>query len=346
MPCIYAPPAKFEKKNSIINNEVFFERGMSSDAKVLVGAINAIKCCAPNWVIIQSDLQNRLEFSKERMKKAMNDAIKFGYLKVVQVRQKRGAINAKNKGIAGQFFRNAFFFSLEKDFTDEAFTSNEDFMAHAEKQAEHEEGLSVEALEPSPEKPSTAPALTDFKRIPMPNKPMPDLKALKGNASLSQKPKAMASGATPKSRTRQFKRSPDKEELFEYLKSLEFGADKLKLSEDDASYLANCYSVKHVEDCYFDVCGKIDKGHNIRNPIGLFRKLLSDENCPRGKASQTNIAFAKRFAKDLGWSSLIIKDKYVIDSGHSGKDLSLNMEPAAFKSSLENLYMGIHGSFS
>ena len=203
--------------------------------------------------------------------------------------------------------------------------------------------LSARDLQPQPVKSAPVNPAPEKQPLPMPNKPMPNSKALiKALPVSSNRSSALVSKATPKSKSRIHKRTPEKEELFEYLKSLEFGPKNERLDEDTASVLANQYSYKQVEDCYFDLMGKISRGQNIRNPIGVFRTLLKDENCPRGKDSTSNRAFAIKCKLDFQWGSLVIGDKFVSDKNFSGKDLCLNMPPESFRNSLISLQSSLY----
>lgn len=200
--------------------------------------------------------------------------------------------------------------------------------------------LSPQGVQPSPQLPPIDNQPIESATLPMPNKPMPNKQALDKALPTSSKNPSALGKAAPKSKSRQFKRTPDKEDLFEYVKSLEFGPKKEKLSEDTASYISHAYTRKQIEDCYFDVQGKIMRKQNIKKPIGLFRTLLDSEHCPRGKNCDTNEAFARKLRDDLQMSTLVIKDKFVYDINISGKELSLNMSPSEFRHSLENLYSG------
>jgi len=337
---IHVTPALFESKFQIAPAEIVFHRSISSDTKILILAINQIKHSAPSWTIIQSDLQNRLCFGRDKMKKAMAEAVQFGYLRVKQVRQEKGKVNAKGQPIAGQFNRNDFDFNIDGNF---------EIVDEQEKDDKSNgKGLSLEASEPSTEKPSTAKPSTVNQPLPMPDKPMPRLKALKGNASLSKSSRALEASPVKKdsspSKARKHKRTEDHENKFQYLLGLQILDDNGYLNEDDMSYLSFKYSQKQIDDAYYHMLYKMEKkDFKARNPLAVFKFLLKNEHNARGANSDINATYARKIKSEFNWTSLEIKEKYVIDKNNSAKDISLNMEPSAFRDSLGGLLMGMMG---
>jgi hypothetical protein len=342
---IHVTPALFESKFQIAPAAIVFHRELSDACVRLILAINQIKHSAPNWVILQEDLQHRLSFGRDKMKKTMMEAVKFGYLRIRQVRQEKGKVNAKGKAIAGQFYRNDFDFNIEGTFE-----PLPEMLPNVDERSPKPAALPVEALEPTTEKPSTAKPSTERSVLPMPDKPMPRLKALEGNASLSSKSKAVDASRSkqdPAVRGRKHKRPDDEEDRFQWLIGLQILDEKGYLNEDALSYLAHTYTRQRLEDAYYHMLNKIQKkSFKAKSPIAVFRHLLENEHNCRGTNAELNEAFARKFASDLGWGTLQINEKYVIDKNVSAKDLGLNMEPKAFRSSLENLYLSIHGSFT
>lgn len=149
------------------------------------------------------------------------------------------------------------------------------------------------------------------------------------------------------SRQRKHKRSEAHEDLFQWLLGLQICDESGYLDEDEMSYLSHKYTRVQLENAFCHLQHKINKkGFKPKSNIAIFKHLLQNEHNLIGMNAEINEAFARKFANDLGWGTLKINEKYVIDKNHSAKDLSLNMEPAAFRSSLENLYMGIHGQFA
>jgi hypothetical protein len=57
---------------------------------------------------------------------------------------------------------------------------------------------------------------------------------------------------------------------------------------------------------------------------------------------EANIAIAEKFIVEKKWGSLFIRPTYVEDKYFSGKDISLNMNPVDFESSLNRLYNSIN----
>lgn len=335
-------PAKFESKYQIAPNEIIFDRGLSDAAKILILAIHGIKSCAPSWVIVQADLQKRLSWGRDKMRSTMKELEHYGFLKVVQDRKKDSEKEEKSRAIKGSFRQNDFFFSMDKEYKDEKNTGTY--------KRDKRSSLSVQAFQPLTEIPSTDSPLADNRALPMPNKPIPDSKAMKAMPVNSSKSRALVRRAAPKepiakNKARLFKRPEDEEDRYQFLLSLEFGKKKEKLSDDTASYLAHSFTLKQLEDCYFDVQGKIKRGQNIRSPIAVFRTLLTDEHCPRGSVSQTNEAIAEQAKSDLQWSSLVIKDKYVFDSSNPAKDVPLNIDSESFRNSLMGLYSSLHRDY-
>lgn len=339
MSIIYLEPAKFESKYAIYPGEIVFHRKLSDAAKVLIAAFNQIKNSAPNWVVVQDDLARRLMWGRDKMRKTMKELEHYGYLQITQERKSDTKVEGVSGSKKGSFKQNFFKFSMDADYKTEK--SKELFDPKTKR------SISVQALQPSTEFPSTDNPSSDTPSLPIPDKPKPGLKVMKALPVKSSSSKAMVHGASPKkpvakSKERLFKRPDDIEDRFRILLMYEFGKNKEKLEENTASYLANKFPLSHLENCFFDVQGKIKKGQNIKNPIGLFYTLLHDEACPRGLHCNTNVAFAEQIKIDFQWHSLVIKDKYVYDSTNPVKDIPLTVELESFKHSLLGLYSSLY----
>jgi hypothetical protein len=109
MPTKFSPrEGHFERKHQSCPNSLVFHRLLSDAGKLLILALNGITTSAPRWVIIQTDLQARMGWGREKMRNAINDCVKYGYLKV-----KQSKIQANDdKGKKGQFSHNEFEFDL------------------------------------------------------------------------------------------------------------------------------------------------------------------------------------------------------------------------------------------
>lgn len=208
--------------------------------------------------------------------------------------------------------------------------------------------LSLEGVQPQAQKPPMVKPPMVKGRLPMPNKPMPNKQALE-KAMPSHSTSFQAMQASPSKKTdgssasRKHKRKEDHQERFEYLMGLMILDDKGFHNENDMSFLSFTYSQKQLENAYYHMLYKIEnKGIHVKNTLAFFKFLLKNEHNCRTPDSEINEAFARKFATELGWGSLEFKEKYVIDRGNSGKDLSFNMPPASFRDSLGNLYMSIH----
>lgn len=99
----------FEKRSQSCPNSLVFHRKLSDAGKLLILALNGISSTAPRWVIIQSDLQGRMGWGKEKMQAAIRDCVQYGYLKVKQAKRQLNGDNWKK----GQFSHNEFEFDLD-----------------------------------------------------------------------------------------------------------------------------------------------------------------------------------------------------------------------------------------
>lgn len=327
-------PAHFEKKSQVIPNEIVFHREMSAEAKLLIFAINGIRSSAPGWVLCQTDLRKRLGFGKTVMKRAMEEAIAYGYLRVEQTRAKQPEDETPDskKKIAGQFRMNQFKFRIDGKFTDIVEKKQK-----LEKPKIVKKTGSTSGCEPLTGFPATV-----NRPLPMPRITRKALEKAMPASTKKQKTATASEQVTPKSSARIHKRSAEHEERFQWLMALQLGDGRGYLSEADASYLSHAYSRQQLENAYCHLCHKIDKeGFKPKSMIAVFRHLLQNEHNARGKNADLNVAFAKKVIADLGWSSLAIHGKYVIDPASPSKDLSLNLEPPVFRQSLQQLYLSV-----
>lgn len=216
--------------------------------------------------------------------------------------------------------------------------------------------LSVEGLQPSPQKPSMVKLPMEVAPLPMPNIPMPNrpkaMKAMPSSISSSQALEASPSKKPigkqdPEVRGRRHKRPEAQEETFQWLLGLDLTNEKGVIDDEVLSVLAHKYTRKKLEDTYAHLIHKLEdpKLKIKKSIIAFFRHLLNNEHDCRGTNSDLNAAYARKFSKELGWGTLEIKDKYVIDKNNSAKDISLNMEPSSFRDCIGGLYMSLHGNF-
>ncbi len=145
-----------------------------------------------------------------------------------------------------------------------------------------------------------------------------------------------------KSKQRLYPRSAEKQQVFEWLKTLGLNAD-----ENTLSYWAHKYDKKTLEKtyCHYNYKTKT-QGFTPLNPVGFFIHLLKNEHSPIDDVTILNKDFAKNFAHKNNWVTLQIKEKYIIDITESNStfDLSLNMPHGEFVNSLNRFYKLIRGT--
>ena len=107
----YPKAAHFESKSIIAPNVLIFHRLMSDATKLLILALHAISTCAPSWTVVQSDVQKRMGWGRDKMNGAIKEAVQFGYLKVTQARKEEEKDKDGNP-IKGQFASNSFEFDI------------------------------------------------------------------------------------------------------------------------------------------------------------------------------------------------------------------------------------------
>jgi hypothetical protein len=114
MPKFYPKPAHFEKKSQIVPNSLIFHKFLSDSSIRLMCALNA---CPENWTIIQCDIQKRLGWGKEKMRSAIKECIKYGYLKVTQSRRAHTEREENGSFKKGQFSYHEFEFDIEGGYS-------------------------------------------------------------------------------------------------------------------------------------------------------------------------------------------------------------------------------------
>lgn len=107
----YIAPAKFESKSIVASNALIFHRTLTDSAKLLILAMHAILSCTHTWVIIQSDLQKRMGWGKEKMRGAIKNAEEHGFIKRRQGRRKELKDEDGNL-VKGQYAANEFDFDV------------------------------------------------------------------------------------------------------------------------------------------------------------------------------------------------------------------------------------------
>jgi hypothetical protein len=332
----------YEDGYTVVTNNIIVDKDLTDSAKIL---LIYLMSNSPTWKVYGRFTAKLLGWGKEKLSSAIRCLYTLGYITRIQNREK------------GKWTHYTYRYSNKPKFKNPAWQSQfkssgqkPEMLPNVDETPSTPETLPVEAVQPKRQKPAPVQSSPDNRPLPKPNKPMPNLNGYEGNASLSSKSKAMDASRTkqdPATRGRKHKRPDDEEDRFQWLLGLHILDEKGYLNEDALSYLAHTYTRKRLEDAYFHMLHKIQKkSFKAKSPIAVFRHLLENEHNCRGTDAELNEAFARKFASDLGWGSLLINENYVIDKNVSAKDLSLNMEPAAFRSSLENLYLSIHGSFT
>lgn len=102
LPTFKKANAHFLKKYQTHPNAIIYDLNLTSDALRLILALNALP---ESWDIRQQDIQERLNFSPERITKSIKCAQDAGYLRVTQ-----------KKGEKGRFSRNCFVFDVYPNF--------------------------------------------------------------------------------------------------------------------------------------------------------------------------------------------------------------------------------------
>ncbi len=352
-------PAHFEHKSQIAPNSLVFHPKMTDATKLLLLALNGIVSCAPNWVVVQSDLQNRLNWGRAKMQSAIREGVYYGYIKVTQARQTESKKDKDGKYIKGRFLQNEFEFDIDGGY-EKGIDFKPSTVTYSEQDSQDDNTFLSGDMGSKVGLSSTALSPTDNQPLPMPmSLPIPKTNVLIGNAPLP--PKGFLQGfgsALPSSTeeigngramiipsaTRKFKRNEHHQARFEWLMTKYITDDKNRIYEDEISYLSHAYSMQQLEDAYSHLQFKLTEQHfKAKSLIAVYKHILKNEHCPINSNCLENIKTAKSFAQEMNWNSLIIKQKHVMDKTFSGKDISLNMDPMAFFEQLVGLYQCLRG---
>jgi DNA-binding transcriptional ArsR family regulator len=83
---------------------------------------------------------------------------------------------------------------------------------------------------------------------------------------------------------------------------------------------------------------EIQKGTQFKKPrLAMFNSILSGKISPISENVQGNKAYAKEFSEEIGWTSIEIKEKYILCQA-SRKEISLDQEFQEFQEQFYNLY--------
>jgi hypothetical protein len=108
----FKKPAHFEKKSQIIPNALIYDKNLTDPAVRLLLALNALP---EKWTIIQSDIQQRLGWGREKMRRAIKVCVDNGYMRHWQSRHEES--NEEKGYKKGQFYFNEFEFDTEPSFS-------------------------------------------------------------------------------------------------------------------------------------------------------------------------------------------------------------------------------------
>ncbi len=151
----YPKPAYFEKKSSVLNHAFLFNREISTNGKFLIITLNAITSTSGNWTPVQSDIQARLGWGREKMRNAVDELIKFGFLRITQRRcdsDKDGCKKGTFSTNELEFDCNASYLKISEDIPVEMDGHPEEECPHIE--CEPSTGL-PSTVKPSTVEPST-----------------------------------------------------------------------------------------------------------------------------------------------------------------------------------------------
>lgn len=83
----YKKPGHWEKNSQIVPNSLFFNAKTSDALKVLLCALNALP---ESWVILQSDMRQRLGWGRDKMMRTLKECVTHGYMIVSKRREENG----------------------------------------------------------------------------------------------------------------------------------------------------------------------------------------------------------------------------------------------------------------
>lgn len=183
------------------------------------------------------------------------------------------------------------------------------------------------------------------------NNTLPILHGYVGNAPTPKKKEALKKAVpllyskkenSGSSKKRKYPRNSEHQACFDWLMTLNITDEKGHLCEDEMSFLSHKYSMKRLEDAHFHMMHKIKTGKTKpKSLIAVFKHLLNQEHSPINQNCEVNLQYANDFKECVTWNSLEIHEKYVEDVNFPGKDISLNIDPKEFQSSLDRLFNSI-----
>lgn len=113
-PKFFVKQACFETRSQSLPNSLVFARGMSDAAKLLIIALNGMCTSGCNWTPRRDDIQNRLEWGREKMTNALKECVEFGYLKII-----------KNRSAEGEFVPDDYEYDIYPSYLKEKVPSTE-----------------------------------------------------------------------------------------------------------------------------------------------------------------------------------------------------------------------------
>lgn len=331
----------YEEGYVVVFNHITTNKDLSDSAYRL---LNYLHSNSPTWVVRGRFTAKELGWGKEKLTKSIRELYNLGFITRIQIREN------------GRFKHFVYKYSYKQKFKNEPWaspkkrdSSNVSNVGESCPKPDLLTPLALEGLQPERVKSTPVKPTPEIRPIPKPNIPMPKLHGYEGNASLSKSSRAMEAWPVKDSlpsRKRKHKRKEDHENRFQYLLGLNICDETGVVDEDEMSFLAYTYTQKQLDDAYFHLQHKIDeKGFKAKSTIAIFKHLLKNEHNARGANADLNLAFAKKFAKEVKWGSLEFKDRYVIDRNNPSKDIDFNLEPATFRDILGQLYMSLNANY-
>lgn len=83
----YKKPGHWEKNSQIVPNSLFFNAKTSDALKVLLCALNALP---ESWIILQSDMRQRLGWGRDKMMRTLKECVTHGYMIIKKRREENG----------------------------------------------------------------------------------------------------------------------------------------------------------------------------------------------------------------------------------------------------------------
>lgn len=326
----YPKPAYFESKSQIAPNSLVFHRTLSDAAIRFLLVLNAIATCAASWIPIQSDLEKRLGWGRDKMKSVIRELKREGFLIVRQSHFEKGEIVDSEK-VGGRFKHNDFEFDLEGGY------SKNDHNASQIKPSHNE-------CEPSTCFPSTVEPAPEKQPLPMSketpskeNKYKDNVLRDSGNVHKSKpsSPKDLPKKTVPLSvdkgetmdALRRWKLNPQQLEAYEFLISA-----KINSSPETLAYWAKTYPLDRIMNVF-----NAAKANNCTSIGAYMQKLLKSQANVSNSHSVQNKAIAQDMKKD--WPQLQITQKYCkFPKGNSFDELDFNMQPIDFYTSIMKEY--------